>query len=76
MSLVLVIDIITRQKYHFGPHILESQSIWSLHFCNSQFGLYYFKLRVNSAPTVNSLTKNAYMVNGVLCWHTHGKKYI
>ena len=67
MSLVLVIDIITRQKYHFGPHILEPQSIWSLHFCNSQFGLHYFQLRVNSAPTINPLTKNAYMVNGVLC---------
>ena len=29
-------------KYHFGPYILGSQSIWSLHFDNSQFGLYYF----------------------------------
>ena len=29
-------------KYHFGSYILGSQSIWSLHFDNSQFGPCYF----------------------------------
>ena len=63
MSLVLVIDIITRQKYHFGPHILESQSIWSLHFKNNQFGLCYFQLTINLAHVVKLLTENAYVAN-------------
>ena len=31
-------------------------------------------IAVNLVPTVNSLTKNAYMANGMLCLHTHGKK--
>ena len=47
-----------------------------LYFCSSQFGHSYFQLRVNSVPPVNSLTENAYVTSGVLCWHTCGKKYI
>ena len=53
------------QKHHLG-----SQSIWSLHFDSSQFSPYYFQITVNLVPTVNLLTENAYMANGVHCWHT------
>ena len=64
------------QKQHFGSYILESQSIWSLHSCNSQVSPCYFQLIVNLVPTINSLMENAYVANGVLCWHTSGKIYI
>ena len=57
------------QKYHFGPYILGSQSIWSLHFGSSQFSPYYFQLAINLVPIVNSLTKNVYVANGFYCWH-------
>ena len=29
-----------RRNHYFGPYILVSQSIWSLHFDSNQFGLY------------------------------------
>ena len=58
-----------RQKHHFDSYILKSQLIWFLHFGNSQFGSYYFQLAVNLVTTVNSLTKNTYVTNGVNSWH-------
>ena len=54
-----LINHFKKAKYHFGPYILRSRSIWSLHFGSSQYGPYYFQLSVNLVPTVNSLTKNA-----------------
>ena len=58
-----------RQKHRFGLYILGSQSIWSLHFGSSQFGPCYFQLAVNLVPTVNLVTENVYMANGVHSWH-------
>ena len=58
-----------RRKHHFGFYILRSQSIWSLHFGSSQYGPYYFKFGVKLIPTVNSLTENVYVTNGVHNWH-------
>ena len=55
------------RKHHFGPYILGSQSIQFLHFGNSQFGPCYFQFAVNLIPTVNSLTKNVYVANGLHC---------
>ena len=56
-----------RRKHHFSPYILRLRSIWSLHFSSSQFGPSYFQFAVNLVPTVNSLTKNAYVANGLPC---------
>ena len=66
-----IIDMIVflRRKHHFSPYILESRSIWSLHFGSSQFGPYYFQLAFNLVPTVNLLTENAYMANSLHSWH-------
>ena len=58
------------QKHHFSSYILSSQSIWSLHFSSSQFSPSYFQPTLNLVSTVNSLTKNAYMANGLHNWHT------
>ena len=55
------------EKHYFGPYILESQSIWSLHFSNGQFGPYYFQVAVNLVLTVNSLTENIYVASGLHC---------
>ena len=43
----------------FGPYILGSKSIWSLHFGNNQFDLCYFQLTINLVFTVNSLTEKS-----------------
>ena len=64
--------IYNRRKHHFGPYILGSRSIQSLHFDSSQFDPCYFQLAVNLDITVNSLTKNVYVANGLHCWHTLG----
>ena len=53
------------RKHYFSSYILVSQSIWSLHFGSSQFSPCYFQLAFNLVPTVNSLTENAYMTNGL-----------
>ena len=37
---------------------------------HGQFGSCYFQLITNLVPTVNLLTANAYVTNGVHCWHT------
>ena len=66
---IVSFEILYRRKHNFGPYILGSQSIWSLHFGNGQFGPYYFQFAVNLVPTVNSLTENAYVANGLHCWH-------
>ena len=49
------------------PIFWRLRSIWSLHFSSSQFGPSYFQFAVNLVPTVNSLTKNAYVANGLPC---------
>ena len=54
-----------RQKHYFGPYVLGSQSIWSLHFGSNQFHPCYFQVTVNLVFTINSLTENAYVANGV-----------
>ena len=54
-----------RRKHHFGPYILGLQSIWSLHFGNNQFGLYYFQFTINLVSTINLLTENVYVENGL-----------
>ena len=54
-----------RRKHCFGLYILELQSIWSLHFGNSQFGPSYFQLTTNLVLTVNSLTDFVYVANGL-----------
>jgi len=36
---------------------------------NSQFSSCYFQLTVNLVPTINSLTENAYIANGLHSWH-------
>ena len=59
-----------RRKHHFGPYIFESQLIWSLHFGSNQFGPCYIHLAINLVVTVKSLRENAYVANGMLCWHT------
>lgn len=59
-----------KRKYYYSLYILRSQSIWSLHFGRSQFSLYYFHLAVNLIPTVNSPTKNIYVVNRLHSQHT------
>ena len=58
------------RKHHFDPYILGLQLIWSLHFCSSQFSPYYFQIALNLVSTINLLTENAYMANGVHYWHT------
>ena len=69
----IIILVLTFWDYNqFGPYILGSQSIWSLHFSNSQFGLCYFQVVVNLVPIVNSLMENIYVANGFHCWRTHG----
>ena len=57
------------RKHYFGPYILGSQSIWSLHFGSSQFGSCYFQLAVNLVPTVKLVMENAYVAKGVYSWH-------
>ena len=57
------------RKHHFNSYIFVSQSIWSLHFGSNQFGPCYFQLALNLVPTVNSLTENAYVVDGLHSWH-------
>ena len=61
-----------RRKHHFGPspYILGLQLIWSLHFGSNQFGPCYIHLAINLVVTVKSLRENAYVANGMLCWHT------
>ena len=54
-------------KTLFLSLLLELQLIWSLHFDSSQFNLCYFQFTVNLVPTVNSLTKNAYIANSLYC---------
>ena len=61
-----------RRKHHFGPYILGLQSIWSLHFESNQFGPCYFQVTINLVPTVNLLTKNIYMTDGLHCWRIRG----
>ena len=53
------------EKNHFSPYVLELWSIWSLNFGNSHFSPCYFQLAFNLDPTVNSLTENAYVTNGL-----------
>ena len=55
---LLMIEITLKEKNTiFGPYIMGSLSIWFLHFCNSQFSLYYFQLVANLISIVNSLTE-------------------
>ena len=54
------------------PIFWRLRSIWSLHFSSSQFGPSYFQFAVNLVHTVNSLTKNTYMANGLPCSRTCG----
>ena len=42
-----------KQKHYFNPYVLGLQSIWLLHFGNSQFDLCYFQVTVNLVLTVN-----------------------
>ena len=57
-------------NHRFGPYILRSQSIWSIHFNSSQFGQCYFQLTINLDSAVNSLIENAYMANKLHSWPT------
>ena len=62
-------------QYVFGENTILvptfwGQSIWSLYFCSNQFSLCYFQPEVNLIPTINSLTENAYVTNGLHSWHT------
>ena len=72
MGLRLVFFFNHRREHHFDLYILEPQSIWSLYFGSSQFGLCYFQLVVNLVHTVNSLTENAYVTNDMHSWRTLG----
>ena len=54
-----------RQKHHFGPYILESQSIQTLHFESNQFGSCYFQITINLIPTVKWLTESTKVANGM-----------
>ena len=45
------------QKHYFSPYILESQSIWFIHFGSGQFSLCYFQHAVNLVLTINTLTE-------------------
>ena len=67
MGLRLVFFFNHRREHHFDLYILESQSIWSLHFGSIQFSPCYFQNVVNLVPTINLLTKNVYVANGVHC---------
>ena len=40
-----------------------------LHFGSSQFGYCHIQLAVNLISAINSLTKNAYVANGLHSWH-------
>ena len=62
--------IILKRKHHFGPYILGSWLIYSLHFCSNQFSPCYFQFVVNLVIVVNSLMKNAYVANSMHYWHT------
>ena len=66
------ITVLWRWKHYFSPYILRLQSIWSLHFSSSKFSPGYFQFAVNLVPTINSLTKNAYVANNLPCWRTCG----
>ena len=61
--------IFIRRNIILVPYILRSQLIWSLHFGNNQFGLYYFQSAINLIITVNVLTENVYVANGLHSWH-------
>ena len=54
--------------YLFGENTILVPTFWGY----SQFGPYYFQLVVNLVLTVNSLMENAYVANGLPCWHTCG----
>ena len=43
---------------------MDSWLIWFIHFSNSQFDSCYFELIINLVPTINLLTKNAYVAHG------------
>ena len=57
------------EKHYLSSYILKLQLIWSLHFGNNQFDLYYFQSAVNLVLTVNLLTKNVYITNRSHSWH-------
>ena len=58
-------DIWMNTYYQFN--IGENTILVPIFWCYGQFGPCYFQLVVNLVPTVNSLTENAYMANGLPC---------
>ena len=54
--------------YIQGENIILVLIFWDY----GQFGPCYFQIKVNLVITINSLTENVYVTNGLHGWHTYG----
>ena len=55
---------------YLGNILFGKNTILVPTFCgHNQFGPYYFQLALNLVPTINSLTENTYVANGLYSWH-------
>ena len=61
--------IIFRQKYTFGPFILNWFRFWYLCFKHTYLSPWKLKIISILVSAVILVTEISYIVNGVLCWH-------
>ena len=50
--------------YYYGENTILFPKFWD----HKQIGHCYFQFTINLAPTINSLTENVCMANGVYSW--------